>query len=410
MAGHVVLEDENEQQLQQSNRSSTSRSSAIEEEALELEAGGHQSEVECVIQRSPQHLHIDLPMPVPDDEEEDQKEEEEHQPSPLESLNLADEQVSTMSAEDNEDEDFFDTLDEDDNADLFEGVDEAPAESDQDDEEDQIIGMVIQYDITSGMLREGGIPENASRTKLRLLQQTESYEVCLLDSHNIEHSESSSDDSFDFGNLDQFGDFGALDKSKARDERKPEEEDKGTILHPTLYSEEEEIEIVFYGEGEEPEDELISNLDSFYVEDHQDNVEIRFFNCREDEDAGSGSTKFDDCHSKSTSSPDAKIERKHPLRHLIDLEEDEWSLDTPPYEWFLPEHTDIVSPIKHTPKHMVIKKDLVNSRSTPTTLQTVSIQSVSFDEGDHSDRHSLVSHGSAVSEAIQDLVALCKTN
>jgi hypothetical protein len=477
----AVLEDEDERQLQQSKMSSTSNSSINEEEDLEITAGGDHSQVEYVIQHTPQHLHIDLSMPGPYDEQEDQEEEEEHHSSPLEYQNLADEQVSTMAQEDYEDvfdglddddddgdgdgfegvdktpaksdsmpgpydeqedqeeeeehhpspleyqnladeqvstmaqedyEDVFDGLDDDDDddGDGFEGVDKTPAKSDSDDGEDQVIGIVIQYDITSDMLREGGIPENASRTKLRSLQKAESYEANLLDSH-VEHSESSSDASFDFGNFDQFEDFGALDNWKAQDNWKMEdlrqlevEEDKDIIRHSSLYSDEEEIEIVFYAEGEEPEDkeeeQVPINLESY----NQDDIEIRFFNCREDEDTDAGSTEFDDCHSEFAPSPDVKIERKHPFRHSIDLEGDECSLDTPPYEWFLPEHTDnYVAPIKHTPKYMDIKKDVVNSRSTPNTLQTVSL---SFEESDHD---SLVSHGSAISEAIQDLVFLCRS-
>jgi hypothetical protein len=409
-------------QLHKSKMSSTSRRSINEEEdSEEIGAGGYHSEVEYVMQHTPQHLHIDPSLPVPYDErEQDQEVEEEHHPShpsPLEAQYPAyAEQVSTMVVEDYED--VFDGLDDDDDDDDDDDV------TDRDNGEDQIIGTLIQYDITSDMLRQGGIPENSSRTKLRSLQRTESYEVSLLDSH-VEHSESSSDPSLEFGTIDQFGDFGALDDWKAQDEWKPEEEeprqveeeeDKDMILNSSLvFEEQEDIEIVFYEEGEELEYEekgqaaSIFNLESFYIENLEDNVEMRFFNCREDEDTDTGSSKFDDCYSGEvvpSPSPDVKNERKHPLLHLIDLEKDEWSLDTPPYDWFLPEHTDNVTPIKHTPNYLVIKKDLVNSRSTPDTAQT---EAPSFEESDHGDHHSLFSHGSAVSEAIQDLVALCRS-
>jgi hypothetical protein len=365
VSADAVLEDEDERQLQQSKMSSTSRSSINEEEDSEIGAGGHHhSEVESEIQHAPQNLHIDLSVPVPYDEQE--HDEQEHHPSPLETQNLADEQVSsTMAVEDYHYEDVFEGLDDDDNDAVFEGVDEAPAKSNRDDDgEDQIIGIVIQYDITSDMLREGGIPENASRTKLRSLQKAESYEVCLLDSHMEQHSSSSSD---------------------ASDEWELAEE------HPN----EEQVEIVFYGEGEGAEDEEEEEELSFYIEDHQDDVEIRFFNCREDEDTDAGSTTFDDCRSEfaPSLSLDGKIERC-------------WFSDTPPYDWFLPEHTDDVTPFNQNPKDLVIKKDLVNCRSTPTTVQTASL---SYEESDHGDHHSLVSHGSAVSEVIQDLVALCRS-
>ena len=391
---HVVLEDEDERHLQPSKMSSTSCGSIKnEEEDSEIRAGGHNHSVdECAIQHAPQHLHIDRSMPVPYDEQEDEEKEQHH--SPLESQKLADEQVSsTIDVEDNfyeeEDEDVFAGLDDDDDNDAFEGRDEAPAKSDRDDDgEDQIIGIVIQYDITSDMLREKGIPENASRTKLRSLQRTESYDVCLLDSHMEQHLSSSSDASFDSGNLDQFGDFGALDNWKAQDERKLEEEEPDG----------EEIEIVFYEEGQEPEDEeeeqeLAFNLESsLHIEDHHDDIEIIFFNCHEDEDTDAGSTKFDSCHSQFAS-PDVKIERRR-------------SLDTPPYDWYLPEHTDDVTHIKHTPNYLVFKQDRVNFRSTPNTVQ---MGSLSYEESDHGDHHSLVStNGSTVSEVIQDLVALCR--
>jgi hypothetical protein len=282
--------------------------------------------------------------------------------------------------------------------------------------------MVIMFDPTSELLHSLNEPECIKRTKLKKLQETQVYVGSLLGKDPEESSDVSSDVVEDF--LGFHLDSIMMSKDRTR----------GTAFPST--SQNEEIEIVFYREDKEKEEEEkpedSESLGSIYVDDDgSEEVEIVFFACQVEEKGDGGdsisyyssndesASKYTDCRSNFTPLPSEWFLPQDPDEDILadrdifadeDMDIDILSSFTPPYEWFHPDHVD-VEPRKEKSTHNLLKLLMSSSPATPVTA--ASSHANSFDCNEPLDTSAddfldVMSVGSGASEVVQDLLELCR--
>jgi hypothetical protein len=298
-----------------------------------------------------------------------------------------------------------------------------------------VLGLVIMFDETSELLREGSEPECLKRSKLKKLQEMESYEDSLLGKPPEDLSQVSSEcfeDMLGF-HLDSIA---MPDWQSELESEWDHNESLGVSpasTLPTPTSGNEEIEIVFYYEDDDDDDdeEEVESASQFsesvFIDDEaSDECEIVFFACREEETDGEDSScnddevesKYTDCRSTFTPLPNNWF---LPQNESFEEEDSIDDAPPPPYKWYLPDHFDVEPRKQATPQKLL--KCITFSRSPthdftiPTDASTDSSDASQVVQNlvelcgglqpstDSSD--GTMSVGSGASQVVQNLVELC---
>jgi hypothetical protein len=275
-----------------------------------------------------------------------------------------------------------------------------------------ILGLVIMFDETSELLREGSEPECIKKSKLRKLQEREVYEDSLLgkpEDVSLVSSECS-EDILGF-HLDSIA---MPDWQSELESEWDHNESLGVSpasTLPTTTSGNEEIEIVFYYEDEEEDESASQFSESVFIDDEEsDECEIIYFACRGEETDGEDSSsnddevesKYTDCRSTFTPLPNQWF-----LPQAESPEDEDSIDDAPPYKWYLPDHVDVEPRKQATPGKLLecITSEPRATREALSCSHTHDFTVPTDDSTDSSD--DALSVGSGASQVVQNLVELC---
>ena len=303
-----------------------------------------------------------------------------------------------------------------------------------------LIGMTIIVDPTIELLELGKQPRCVNKSNLMELQKAHGCSLPLLgrrDSKEIEEEESTEASPSTSMDLLAFQLDGFDDPSIMMTES-PEKNQFRSVM---TENDKEDNEITFHHFSEVLGDIQRSQERHHAGEDEVDEIEIVFYRSDDvcaphhGEDDGPAflctgehdddNVDDDNIDEQSRTSEGSSIPLEWMLPQSSNMEVPQYDLDlredveTPEYEWFLPDHLGIPVVNRHSPRAVFADLDLslVEKRKaesgTPSTAAETEITfdfqaTTSYEEDSQGSRDEVLSHGSLPSEAVRSLLDFCQ--